>query len=127
MGTYYRLVNITKKQFYEPINGAVKYGNFVFYAEEAMLMLLNSWLGDEVVLASDYSDEGWWDRCDEEGFEQVTGQTLLYRDPEDARKATMDRNGCIKVLKQFVHAYGHDQIAVMLDKAALEVAAKEEK
>ena len=61
MGVYYSLINVTKKEKYEPANGAVKHGNFVYYAEEMLLLLLGEWQYDEVRMCNDSAGGELWD------------------------------------------------------------------
>jgi hypothetical protein len=128
VGTYYALVNITKRQRYEPANGAVKHGNFIWYAEEIVNLLLGDWRNDDVVMCSDGSDEGpYWDSYgDPEGDDGPPTPTWpapaypLY----EGGKLALDRNGMTKMMKQFVEALGPDAVRVALDEA-LEKAGME--
>ncbi len=127
MGTYYALVNLTKKQRYEPANGAVKHGNFVWFAEEMVELLLGSWIGDKVVMCSDSFESGPY--YDSLGGEDDDGNPIpgepewpVVRGLYDRHgKVDLDSNGMTKLLAKFVEAFGADKVRVALD-AAIEKA-----
>lgn len=59
MGTYWKLVNITKREQFEPPNN--KMAGFIASADQIMGLLLGNWRGDLVSLCAD-SEEGYlWD------------------------------------------------------------------
>lgn len=60
MGVYYKLVNITKREQFEPPN--IKSDGFKAAAEQIVCLLLHGWSGDEVRLVHDSEDGGWWDK-----------------------------------------------------------------
>ena len=120
MGTYYALVNLTKKQRYEPANKAIKYGNFVWFAEEVVLLLLGPWVGDEVRMAGDWDDRLWGDT-----FNWPPPVWPLYSSPDgDKTSLNLDRNGVQKLMAQFVRALGPEAVSVALD-AAIQDASKD--
>lgn len=51
MGTYWKLVNVTKQEQYEPAN--IKASGFRAYADKIVELLLERWMGDEVRLVND--------------------------------------------------------------------------
>lgn len=120
MGTYYKLLNLTKKQQYEPANKAVKYGNFIWYAEEIVGLLLGEWHGDQVRMVNDGADED-YHGPDEADPPWPVVTPPLYRaagdDGESSSRLRLDRNGMTKLLEAFVRAFGPAAVAVALDEA----------
>lgn len=116
MGIYYALVNVTKKQRYEPANGAVKHGNFIWNAEEMLELMLGPWIGDEVRLCHDS-----YGHLYEQSYDWPAPSHPLYAEDGDGLKLKLDRNGMTKMLTQFVEAFGADAVRVALD-AAMEKA-----
>lgn len=60
MGTYCKLVNVTKHEQYEPEN--IKPSGFKFSADQIVALLIGRWRGDEVRFVTDSEDGGLWDR-----------------------------------------------------------------
>lgn len=125
MGTYYKLINVTKQQTYEPANGMVKYSNFIWFAEEAMELLLGPWAGDEVRLVGDYSDDGGlyfhseaWASVKPPFYEEEEGRNRRL-------KTTLDKNGVLKLLTRFVRDLGAETVAVALDVAITQTSKSE--
>lgn len=119
MGTYYKLINATKREQYEPANGAVKYSNFIYYAEEMLHLLLGRWSGDEVRLVGDYKDL--WHQTDD--WPKPPIDDYIFTDNERS-KVGLDHNGLQKLLEAFVRDLGAEVVAVALD-AAIEKAKTE--
>ena len=122
MGVYYKLLNITKKQQYEPANGAVKHGNFIWYAEEMVYLLLHDWLNDDVRMISDARDLYFTSEGDENGVGAWPKANPMYSSPDgDKSVFSLDHNGMTKLLTQFINAYGAEAVRVACD-AAMEKA-----
>lgn len=122
MGTYYKLVNVTKKQWYEPTNGAVKRGAFIWYSEEIVTLLLGDWIGDEVVMVP---DDGFdlYDVPEDENWKRVESPIYGIGGKKGEPICTVEKNGMTKLLTEFVEALGAEAVAVALD-AAIEKAEK---
>jgi len=124
MGVYYKLINVTKKQQYEPANGAVKHGNLIWFAEEVVSLLLGDWLNDDVRMISDARDlyfvsEG------EGGAEAYPMVNPMYSSPDgDKTRLSLDCNGMTKLMTQFVEAFGDEAVRVALDAAIEKAEAK---
>lgn len=64
MGTYCKLVNVTKREQYEPRN--IKRDGFQASASQIVELLMGRWSGDEVRFVTDACEGGWWDRVEED-------------------------------------------------------------
>ncbi len=122
MGIYYALVNMTKRERYQPANHAIKYGNFLYYAEEMLELMLGRWFGDEVRLCSDSAGDLY-----DESYEwpPPPAEVMLYSSPDgDNCIVNLDHNGMTKLLAEFIKVLGADGVRIAMD-AAIEKAEAE--
>jgi hypothetical protein len=79
MGVYYKLVNVTKKEQFEPEN--IKQSGFWGNCFQIIDLLFTQWYGDEVRLVCDSEDGGLWDRAEFEKWPNKYSPDWAYNGP----------------------------------------------
>jgi hypothetical protein len=65
MGTYCKLINVTKREEWEPPN--IKPGGFAANADQIVALIMGPWRNDEVRFVTDAWEGGFWDQVEEDG------------------------------------------------------------